>query len=141
MENPRSGRIRGRRKGDFTMNEFYHHGIKGQKWGVRRFQNKNGTLTSAGKARSQKEEKAHTDHTNAHTAKSITQMSNQELKERNNRLQMENQYRQLISSQSSLERGVSYVTKAATTLGTMVTLYNNADKVISIGKKFVRRGE
>lgn len=28
-----------------------HHGIKGQKWGVRRFQNKDGTLTSSGKKR------------------------------------------------------------------------------------------
>lgn len=28
-----------------------HHGIKGQKWGVRRFQNKDNTLTAAGKAR------------------------------------------------------------------------------------------
>ena len=31
--------------------ELYHHGIKGQKWGVRRFQNSDGTLTSAGKQR------------------------------------------------------------------------------------------
>lgn len=30
---------------------LYHHGIKGQKWGVRRFQNKNGSLTPAGKER------------------------------------------------------------------------------------------
>ena len=28
-----------------------HHGIKGQKWGVRRYQNEDGTLTEAGKAR------------------------------------------------------------------------------------------
>lgn len=28
-----------------------HHGIQGQKWGVRRYQNKDGTLTSEGKAR------------------------------------------------------------------------------------------
>lgn len=25
-----------------------HHGIKGQKWGIRRFQNEDGTLTKAG---------------------------------------------------------------------------------------------
>lgn len=28
-----------------------HHGIKGQKWGIRRFQNEDGSLTSRGKAR------------------------------------------------------------------------------------------
>lgn len=32
-------------------NELYHYGIKGQKWGVRRFENEDGTLTSAGKKR------------------------------------------------------------------------------------------
>lgn len=33
------------------INELYHHGIKGQKWGVRRFQNADGTRTAAGKER------------------------------------------------------------------------------------------
>ena len=31
--------------------ELYHHGILGQKWGVRRYQNEDGTLTPAGKKR------------------------------------------------------------------------------------------
>lgn len=35
----------------YYSTELYHHGIKGQKWGVRRFQNQNGTLTPAGKKR------------------------------------------------------------------------------------------
>lgn len=32
-------------------NELYHHGIKGQRWGVRRYQNKDGTLTNEGRKR------------------------------------------------------------------------------------------
>ena len=37
--------------------QLYHHGIKGQKWGVRRYQNKDGSLTPAGKKRVRKYEK------------------------------------------------------------------------------------
>lgn len=35
-------------------NSLSHHGIRGQKWGVRRFQNTDGSLTPAGKKRFQK---------------------------------------------------------------------------------------
>lgn len=35
----------------YETTELYHHGILGQKWGVRRYQNPDGTYTEAGKKR------------------------------------------------------------------------------------------
>lgn len=41
-----------------TMSDHIaHYGIKGQKWGIRRFQNEDGSLTEAGKKRIQREGK------------------------------------------------------------------------------------
>lgn len=38
-------------------NELYHYGVKGMRWGVRRYQNPDGSLTAAGKKRVSKKYK------------------------------------------------------------------------------------
>lgn len=43
--------------------ELYHHGVLGQKWGVRRYQNKDGSLTPAGKKHLEKTERRDTNKT------------------------------------------------------------------------------
>lgn len=59
-------------------NELYHHGVKGQKWGVRRYQNEDGSLTNAGKKRYAPKE---TDsNVTKGVKKDLATMSNQEFK-------------------------------------------------------------
>lgn len=49
---------------DDKTEDLQHHGIKGQKWGIRRFQNRDGSLTSAGKRRER--ENSSNEQNNAH---------------------------------------------------------------------------
>lgn len=52
-----------------SYNELNHHGIQGQKWGKRRYQNPDGTLTAEGKARYSRNQKVGADRLNNRIAK------------------------------------------------------------------------
>lgn len=90
-----------------------HHGIKGMKWGVRRFRNEDGTLTEAGKARAQKKADRAADKAKRKeyrlASKNRRNLTDDELKQRINRLRMEKQLKELTDSnlQSSGRRAVN----------------------------------
>lgn len=53
------------RRGGNRMSELKHYGVKGMKWGVRRYQNKDGSRKPAGKKRERKDGSLKTKYVNA----------------------------------------------------------------------------
>lgn len=113
--------------------ELYHWGIKGMKWGVRRYQNPDGTLTPAGKKRYGGEE-IHEDYKRVHDGKSVKVMSDKELRERNNRLNMEQQYAQMTKKKS---QGKKIVQGVIATAGTLAALEGASKTYAKYGRKIV----
>lgn len=71
--------------------ELYHWGIKGQKWGVRRYQNEDGTLTESGKAR----------YNSDLTEKDPRKMTDEDLRKSSQRIQAEQNYKMLRSKEKT----------------------------------------
>jgi hypothetical protein len=117
------------------QDELWHWGIKGMKWGVRRYQNQDGTLTAEGKKRYQQDD--HPDYTRAHEKKSVRELSDAELNAKINRLQKEKQYQSLVTEPSKIKKAIAIAGTTAAALGTISTLYNNYNAVAKIGKNIV----
>ena len=71
--------------------ELYHWGIKGMRWGIRRYQNPDGTLTPEGRARYIRSDGSLTRRARRKGVEKI--LSTEDLKIVNNRLDLERQYR------------------------------------------------
>lgn len=121
---------------------LYHHGIKGQKKGHRRFQNEDGTLTPEGKERYSKYSKI----VNEKNVKKITngikdvmqqlnqlpikkgsthrgaypELSDAELQKRVNRLNLEQRYSDLIGDTKYVKSGSEKTMEIIQTIGSIV---------------------
>lgn len=139
------------------MNELVlvHHGIKGQKWGIRRYQNKDGSLTPAGRKRVAKLESQYM----ALTRKKISSKSTQStrpktIEERTKELQSQKAYLQTQKDILDLNRqiaslkpdtrsaGKKFIEKNAPAIGKIVwdsvgknTVQKVIDKKLGLDKK------
>lgn len=106
-------------------NSLAHWGIKGMKWGRRRYQNADGSLTPAGKKRY---DDSHEDYRRAHDNKKVSQMSDKELQARNNRLQMEQNYARLTQKTSKGKKMVNAFVAGGATIAAVATAYGQYKK-------------
>lgn len=131
-----------------NADELKHYGIKGMKWGVRRFQNSDGSLTADGKKRysgdnlkdiqkqvnqgknvvdgvKKTKAKAAEKRTEKKIKDDLSQMSDKELRDIVNRLNMEERYTQVMKSRG-VETGKSRADKILDYAGTALTIGSSA---------------
>lgn len=114
-------------------NSIEHSGIKGQKWGIRRYQNEDGTLTDAGKAR----------YNSDGSKKKTETMSNDELNKANQRLAAERNYNSLMgknyknrssNTDIAIRAGASAIGSALASAGAYIIRDKAKHPDVSIGK-------
>lgn len=86
---------------------FEHFGIKGMKWGQRRYQNKDGSLTPAGKKRYDYPHQSERKIQSANKPKPVSQMTDAELQRAISRKQLENRYAELYPKKKTFGKKVS----------------------------------
>ena len=101
-----------------------HFGVKGMKWGIRRYQNKDGSLTPEGRKRYGRSEDS--EKVRELRKKPVSAMSNQELETVIRRMNLERQYRDLKSSEiNSGKKKAKEVLDYANTASQFYNLYNS----------------
>lgn len=113
--------------------ELYHHGILGMKWGIRRYQNEDGSLTPEGRKRykeSSEDERRYTDL----RRKTPEQMSNQELRTYNERARLKDEYSRLSTKKKT---AIAMVLSGAALAATGVVAKRLMTKYLNKGADYV----
>ena len=105
--------------------ELKHYGVHGMKWGIRK---------NRSKSNNSAKRKPHADHTRAFDGKKAYELSDQELKSRNNRLQAEAQYTKMTRQRTTGQKAVHAIISSGKTVAALYGAYQTYEK---IGKRIL----
>ena len=89
---------------DIAEGELIHWGIKGMKWGIRRYQNEDGSLTPAGKKRYAKLEAEIEKLGGKSAEKKLSEMTDEEVAAKTNRMRLENNLKEEMRKSAEQEQ-------------------------------------
>ncbi len=116
------------------MSELYHHGVLGQKWGVRRYQNKDGSLTAVGKKR--KAELTFEEKKKLSPGKAAKAFTDEELEKVVRREKLETEYQEARYKQ--MEMGRQRTDRVLKVVGT-VAVASIGVASVTVGKEAVKK--
>lgn len=96
-------------------NELMHYGVLGMKWGIRRYRNKDDTLTTAGKKRLSKDKDKAEKKERKVALKNRRSLSDVDLKKKIERLKMEKEFKNL--TEEDISPGRKYVGEIMSSAG------------------------
>lgn len=115
-------------------NYLVHHGVKGMKWGVHRVKR---SASSINRRRTSRYSKDYNE-TRSLRRKSSKQLSNEELKKLNKRMELEQNYNRL--STSSVNRGMAVARKIVSTAGVVGGLYAiSKSDYVKVGADIIKK--
>lgn len=133
--------------------ELYHYGVKGMKWGVRRTAAQLGHLAKAGagrikgavdarraKKKAAKEEERRAKAEKAARRKPVRKMTDDELRSRMARMQLEKEYRSLLRDTAGISKGKSFMMDIAEKAGKDVLTQTAAYVAGSAINKYLFKG-
>ena len=106
---------------------IYHHGVKGMKWGIRRYQNPDGGLTPAGRRKYAK------------SRRDVSKLSDEELAKATARAEAEKKYKQTLKDNQSFELGKRFVEKFSESLVDKLAEKVTADVIAQATKVLATR--
>lgn len=112
-----------------------HYGIPGMKWGIRRFRNKDGSLTEAGKKRYQ-DDRPNYRVNKRDIKRNMDHMTDAELQKALNRIDMQNRVDRMNPNviEYGYQRTLSAMKEMTQTIGAITALYFAYKKLRDLGK-------